>query len=143
MDMFLIITQAELVSLEVANTMLKILEEPPPYLHIHLLTGNEGQVLPTIISRCHRVRHNWSQSQELGQWQWEDMNIAQRMKWAQELSSDEDISLELANWLEREVRQKNWKLASRIEKLLSVVNRASANKKLLLENFALQDFLSR
>src|SRR3984957_1532139 len=36
---------------EAANSMLKILEEPPDYAHILLLAENPGELLPTIRSR--------------------------------------------------------------------------------------------
>lgn len=40
---------------EVANSLLKILEEPPPQ-NIFILTGDEaGEILPTILSRCQIV----------------------------------------------------------------------------------------
>ncbi len=37
---------------EAANSLLKILEEPPEYASIILLTTNPGELLPTIRSRC-------------------------------------------------------------------------------------------
>jgi DNA polymerase-3 subunit delta' len=37
---------------EAANSLLKVLEEPPPYVHLILLTENPGELLPTIRSRC-------------------------------------------------------------------------------------------
>jgi DNA polymerase-3 subunit delta' len=37
---------------EAANSLLKILEEPPPYAHIFLLAENPGALLPTIRSRA-------------------------------------------------------------------------------------------
>ncbi|HEY5381737.1 MAG TPA: DNA polymerase III subunit delta' [Acidobacteriaceae bacterium] len=37
---------------EAANSLLKLLEEPPPYVHLLLLTENPGELLPTIRSRC-------------------------------------------------------------------------------------------
>jgi DNA polymerase III subunit delta' len=37
---------------EAANSLLKILEEPPPYAHIFLLAENPGELLPTIRSRA-------------------------------------------------------------------------------------------
>ncbi len=37
---------------EAANSLLKILEEPPAYVHILLLAENLGELLPTIRSRC-------------------------------------------------------------------------------------------
>jgi DNA polymerase-3 subunit delta' len=41
---------------EVANRLLKTLEEPAGYVHIVLLTDQLGQVLDTVISRCQLVR---------------------------------------------------------------------------------------
>jgi DNA polymerase-3 subunit delta' len=41
---------------EVANRMLKTLEEPPPFVHLILLTDALGQVLETVVSRCQLVR---------------------------------------------------------------------------------------
>jgi DNA polymerase-3 subunit delta' len=37
---------------EAANSLLKVLEEPPEFATIFLLTENAGQLLPTIRSRC-------------------------------------------------------------------------------------------
>lgn len=41
---------------EVANRMLKTLEEPAPFVHLILLTEALGRVLETVISRCQLVR---------------------------------------------------------------------------------------
>ncbi|MDE1176328.1 MAG: DNA polymerase III subunit delta' [Edaphobacter sp.] len=41
---------------EAANSLLKVLEEPPPTVHIILLSENPGELLPTIRSRCAIVR---------------------------------------------------------------------------------------
>lgn len=41
---------------EAANSLLKLLEEPPPYAHLILLAENPGELLPTIRSRCAMVR---------------------------------------------------------------------------------------
>ncbi len=37
---------------EAANSLLKLLEEPPAYAHLILLAENTGELLPTIRSRC-------------------------------------------------------------------------------------------
>ncbi len=50
-----VIDGAHLLSHEAANSILKILEEPPPNVLIMLLTTNESALLPTIASRCQRV----------------------------------------------------------------------------------------
>ncbi|HEX8123761.1 MAG TPA: hypothetical protein VF549_21100 [Solirubrobacteraceae bacterium] len=51
-----VIEQADTLNDQAANRMLKTLEEPPPYAHLLLLTERPGKMLPTIASRCQRVR---------------------------------------------------------------------------------------
>lgn len=41
---------------QVANRLLKTLEEPPSYAHLILLTDAIGRVLDTVVSRCQLVR---------------------------------------------------------------------------------------
>ena len=41
---------------EAANSLLKVLEEPPDSVHIIILAENPGELLPTIRSRCATVR---------------------------------------------------------------------------------------
>lgn len=41
---------------EVANRLLKTLEEPASYVHLILLTDQLGRVLDTVVSRCQLVR---------------------------------------------------------------------------------------
>ena len=41
---------------EVANRLLKTLEEPARFVHLILLTDALGQVIPTVVSRCQLVR---------------------------------------------------------------------------------------
>jgi DNA polymerase-3 subunit delta' len=41
---------------EVANRLLKTLEEPASFVHLILLTDSLGQVIPTVVSRCQLVR---------------------------------------------------------------------------------------
>ena len=50
-----LITEANFMK-EAANSLLKVLEEPPDYAHIILCSENPGELLPTIRSRCALVR---------------------------------------------------------------------------------------
>jgi DNA polymerase-3 subunit delta' len=50
-----IIDDAEYLSTEAANSLLKILEEPPPKVVWLLLAAEEAHLLATIISRCQRL----------------------------------------------------------------------------------------
>ncbi len=50
-----IFEDAETMSEEAANALLKTLEEPPPDTLLILLTSQEDRLLPTIKSRCTRI----------------------------------------------------------------------------------------
>ncbi|MFO7773616.1 MAG: DNA polymerase III subunit delta' [Dehalococcoidia bacterium] len=50
-----IIDEAEYLSTEAANALLKVLEEPPQKVVWLLLAAEEERLLPTIISRCQRL----------------------------------------------------------------------------------------
>jgi DNA polymerase III subunit delta' len=50
-----IINPIDRLTPEAAHSLLKVLEEPPEFSHIILLTENPYQVLPTIKSRCQRL----------------------------------------------------------------------------------------
>jgi DNA polymerase-3 subunit delta' len=50
-----IIDEAEYLSTEAANSLLKILEEPPQRVVWLLLASEEQRLLPTIVSRCQRL----------------------------------------------------------------------------------------
>lgn len=50
-----ILEDAERLEIEAANALLKSLEEPPAKTLWILVTARRDRVLPTILSRCHRV----------------------------------------------------------------------------------------
>jgi DNA polymerase-3 subunit delta' len=47
-----VIDPADLLSLPAAGALLKLLEEPPRYVVIILITSRRGMILPTLRSRC-------------------------------------------------------------------------------------------
>ena len=47
-----IIPDAEMMTVQAQNALLKTIEEPPEYAVIMLLTSNVNGLLPTILSRC-------------------------------------------------------------------------------------------
>jgi DNA polymerase-3 subunit delta' len=53
---FYLLERAETLNDESANSLLKALEEPPPYAHFVLCAPSQTAVLPTILSRCQVVR---------------------------------------------------------------------------------------
>lgn len=151
-DMHLVITGAENISQEVANTMLKILEEPPAYLYIHLITTNEEQVIATIVSRCHRVRHSHQNVSSISGDitapttdsdsdlpNWETMSLRQKLDWSDEISKSDDINQKLMAWALSEKQKGNIDFAYKVEKLATKMTSANVNKRLCLDNFILSD----
>ena len=51
-----VLERADTMNDEVANRMLKTLEEPAAYVHLILLTDALGRMLETVVSRCQLVR---------------------------------------------------------------------------------------
>ncbi len=51
-----IINDADLMTLEGANSLLKTLEEPPNYVVIIMISSRKESILPTVISRCQVMR---------------------------------------------------------------------------------------
>ena len=56
---FFIITGADKMTEQAANSLLKTLEEPPDYATLILIAEDESKVLPTILSRCQQVRFEY------------------------------------------------------------------------------------
>lgn len=64
----LLLIEADRMSLSAANSLLKILEEPPKHLVIILVTHDVSRLLPTIRSRCMTFRFSPLSEEELTQW---------------------------------------------------------------------------
>lgn len=62
---------------EAANSLLKLLEEPPAYVHLILLTDNPGELLPTIRSRCAFARLGALPPEEIA-----ELLAARRPEWS-------------------------------------------------------------
>ncbi|MBK3333324.1 DNA polymerase III subunit delta' [Persephonella atlantica] len=62
-----IIEKAEKMNLEASNALLKTLEEPPDDSLLILTTSSQDMLLPTIVSRCKKVRFRPLKKEELQQ----------------------------------------------------------------------------
>jgi DNA polymerase-3 subunit delta' len=51
-----IVIDADTLTVEAANSLLKVLEEPPPRVVIVLIAESTVSLLPTVVSRCQLVR---------------------------------------------------------------------------------------
>lgn len=60
-----IIDDSHKMNPEAMNTLLKTLEEPPEYINIILITSSSNNILPTILSRCQRIKFYPLQSKEI------------------------------------------------------------------------------
>jgi DNA polymerase-3 subunit delta' len=63
-----IIEEADTLTPEAANALLKTLEEPPANGRLILLADNEKSILPTILSRCARIRFRPVAFKDIGAW---------------------------------------------------------------------------
>ena len=63
-----IIDNADTMTTEAQNCLLKTLEEPPEYITIILICTNEGNLLSTIKSRCTRMQFEPIKDEELNEY---------------------------------------------------------------------------
>jgi DNA polymerase III subunit delta' len=62
-----VIAEADKMTIEASNSLLKILEEPPPEMYLILTTSLRQSMLPTIISRCQPIRFGMLTDHEIEQ----------------------------------------------------------------------------
>jgi len=74
-----LLKQAERMRQEGANSLLKILEEPYPHALFVLLTDNVSAMLPTVLSRCQRIRLAPLSPEEVAQALCETANVDRKM----------------------------------------------------------------
>ena len=60
-----IINDAELMTKEAQNCLLKTLEEPPEYVIIILIVSNESKLLNTVKSRCVKIEFSKLTNEEI------------------------------------------------------------------------------
>lgn len=65
---FVIVDPAEAMQEPAANALLKTLEEPPPGTGFVVITHNPRALLPTILSRCQRIRFGAVPNDEVRAW---------------------------------------------------------------------------
>ena len=62
-----VINNAENMTVEAQNCLLKTLEEPPEFITIILVSNNENTILPTIKSRCTKIAFTEENVEELSE----------------------------------------------------------------------------
>ena len=142
-----VISNIENLNVQAANALLKTLEEPPPYATIILTTLDEQKILPTILSRCTKIRleftadlspvENYMDPSEL-----KEKTVAERFKWAAQVAETENVEKIILLWLNfyREKLLNGENVLGILRRLSSARDLLQTNisVKLLLENLLLE-----
>lgn len=70
-----IVADADLMTVQAQNALLKTIEEPPAYVVILLLANNADRLLPTILSRCVRLNLKAVRDQDIREYLMDKMKI--------------------------------------------------------------------
>lgn len=124
----IIIKNADMLTLEAQNALLKILEEPPLNCVIILLTQNQDMLLPTVYSRCKIINistikdleqdklSTFKSSPELAEWielsTFNEVGISEKLKYAQDIAKSKQDSI---NWLEDAIPSAREKLLTHVK----------------------------
>lgn len=146
-----IIDQADRMTTEAQNALLKILEEPPAKTIMILLAEEEGAILETVSSRCHKIRLApsmkilQSMTQPLpkalidGKW-----SIGQRFQLADKMSKDETIVaimdrwlIELGEYAKKDVKNSRYLRLIKSMQVVKKMLKSNTNRRLILENMFL------
>lgn len=143
-----VINDADTITIEAANSLLKILEEPPSQSMI-ILISSKAKLLPqTILSRCEIVRFLTLQQEQTSESSKAGLNfdkirkqnIASRMRYARNIYEKENY-IELVNLWLNSLRPKlleDNSLAPVLRNLLNlskIISQPQFNHRIALENF--------
>lgn len=135
-----VINHADRMTSEAANSLLKTLEEPPGKSILILISSNEENLLPTIVSRCQKIRLkptnklNIELQYPLGEIR--KMDLKGKFDLANQLSKAENLQEIFDGWL-LEASRYNRKFLDFLVWTHGLLN-TNANKRLILENLFLE-----
>lgn len=130
----IILAEAENLTLEAANALLKMLEEPPSYAVFVLQAYKKDKMLPTILSRCEVVREkvllttqpdNYFSPEQIGK-----MTIKERFDYVNKISKDKESVAGIINLWENFFHEKLLKG----DDFCQVINACAATRRLLSLN---------
>src|SRR3989344_2533646 len=143
---FVVINDADRLTPEASNSLLKTLEEPTPFSVIVLISSKPRQLLPTILSRCESVRFLRFGEKELDKETLKaieefkraaKLEIPARLKYAEKLYKEGDyqkLVVGLIHWLHAK-GNRNTKVLKGLLQLNHLVSQPQYNHRLALENF--------
>ncbi len=141
-----VVVAAELMTTEAQNALLKIMEEPPSYAEIFLLSKTENSLLETVISRC--VKKRADVSERVGEGSSEineilEMTLGERLDKAKELSvmEKEEIMDTLESWvMDLRLGESGQTSIERVEKIMDIkksLEETNVNQRLAIESLLL------
>jgi DNA polymerase III delta prime subunit len=142
-----LIKNAQKMTPEAQNALLKTLEEPPGDAVIILSIPQEGGVLPTIASRCQKLRlsgeEEFFQADVPELYEISSMPLVERFKLAETLAKNEELPNVVDGWLVslRKVMKQESSAAHLAESVFSVkklISDTNVNRRLLLEQLFLE-----
>jgi DNA polymerase III subunit delta' len=156
----IVIPNAEKLTTEAQNALLKTLEEPPIYASIILLTKTQEALLPTVLSRCQKAAVEESKeseervgdsSKKIGDGREKSeirkiiqMDVEEKFAWAQEEAKQEkeDVIDMLEIWI-REERENLGENSDKVQNMRLILEtkqdleKTNLNCRLALETLAL------
>lgn len=141
----IIIKEANILTTEAQNSLLKILEEPPEYAQVFLESRGIESLLPTILSRCQTIKLTAEEGESVPNSHESDflkMTPTERFDYCETLSKleKEEVISYLNNVLKSLKKNPNTASLEDINFLISTIENVSKfnlNTRLALENLAL------
>lgn len=145
---YLVVLDAEKLTLEAQNSLLKTLEEPPTYGRIILSSKTESSLLETVISRCVRYEIKDKETKENKKDEKEDteeinysyiklkdMSIGERLDFIEELAKESrEVVVEvLEDWIKKERKDLNTKNLRKIIEIKEDIENTNVNLRFSLE----------
>ena len=147
---FLLVFDAEKLTVQAQNALLKTLEEPPSYVTILLSSKLQNSLLETVISRCRQVQIKTKKSKKEVSVHLKrvlKMSLGERLDEAYEISKEEkeNIINTLEIWIEEErdnmlkakIKQKHANNIKKIIKIKDNLEKTNVNPRLSLETLLL------
>lgn len=137
-----LIKDANVLTTEAQNSLLKILEEPPEYARIILEADTEQKFLSTIISRCQILQTEADLLTNQAELDFKNLSLNDRFEWAEKTTKlEKEEIIVILNSILKTAKKRDQKLSKNsITLLLEVIDNLSKynlNTRLALEYLSL------
>ena len=149
----IILENAQNLTLEAQNAMLKLLEEPPSYVYIFLSATTMQNFLPTILSRCQVIQLSEEDKKSLTSEEIQQLSqqidimlsgtTSEKLSLAEALSSEKDalplwlehvLQIVRVAMLEKEEKVQNAKFLLTLQETYKLLTTTNVNPRTLLEH---------